>query len=93
MALYKNHFEVVKWCIMKGALAPQDAVNNAGIEEALMRSELREEHDDCWRDDRRLLILAFYRERSWRHRRGVVIRRMNTPREARKGKDHHHPLV
>ena len=29
----------------------QEAVNNGGIEEALMRSELREEHDDGWRDD------------------------------------------
>ena len=53
-AFLNNHFNVVKWLILNGALSssPHAAVDGGGIEDAIMRRDLRQ-------DGRRLPILAW----------------------------------
>ena len=57
IALLRGHFDVVHWLILNGALAPRDDVDGGGIDDMVMRNDLRQH--DCWRDDERLPILSW----------------------------------
>ena len=61
-ALRYNYFEMAKWLIRKGALAPQDDVNGGDIDDAIMRRDLRSQEIDHWKHDKRLTVLSWVRE-------------------------------
>ena len=56
MALRYRQFEVAKWLILNGALAPRGAVDGGDIDDATMRWDLCHEH---WDNDKRIPILAW----------------------------------
>ena len=53
IALFYDQFDVVYWLIQNGALALRDDMDGGGIDNAIMRSDLRQ--DRIWREDRRYL--------------------------------------
>ena len=59
IALLNRRFQVAQWLILKGALAPLGDVDGGGIDDAIMRRDLRQ--DKKWRADKRLPLL------SWAH--------------------------
>ena len=57
-ALYKGHFHVAKWLILNKALSsPRADVDGGGIDDAIMRRDLRQGR--FWRDDNRLPLLSW----------------------------------
>ena len=62
VALFNDHFDVIQWLILNGALSsPDDDVNGGGIDDAILRRDLRQEDDDNWDHDRRLNVLSWAR--------------------------------
>ena len=62
VALYNDHFEVVQWLILNGALSsPHDDVNGGGIDDAIVRREFRIGEAWYWEDDERLPVLLWAR--------------------------------
>ena len=59
IALHNGHFHVIYWLILVGALAPRNDVDGGGIDNMLMRRELRDETGRNWRADKRLPILSW----------------------------------
>ena len=59
VALHNGHFHVVHWLIRNGALAPLGDANDGGIDDAIMRIDLRQEIGDHWQEDKRLTVLAW----------------------------------
>ena len=59
IALLNGRFQVAQWLILKGALAPRDDVDGGGIDDAIMRRDLRQGRNWCF--DRRLPLV------SWAH--------------------------
>ena len=62
IALRKEHFHVVYWFILKGALSSRhDDVAGGGIDDMVMRRDLRQEVYANWQDDKRLTVLSWAR--------------------------------
>ena len=59
VALENGHFEVVQWLILNGALALRDDMDGGGIDDAIMRSDLRQGR--IWREDRRRTVVSWAR--------------------------------
>ena len=57
VAFENGHFEVVYWLILNGALASGDDVEGGGIDDAIMRRDLR--LGRFWREDRRSTVLSW----------------------------------
>lgn len=57
IALEGQHFDVAKWLILIGALAPHDDIDGGGIDDMVMRRDFRQRH--IWRGDTRLPILSW----------------------------------
>ena len=58
-ALKYNRVAVWKWLIRKGALAPLDDLDGGGIDDMIMRRDLRQEIGGHWQEDKRLTVLAW----------------------------------
>ena len=59
IALYRDNFEIVKWLIRKRALALLGDVDGGGLDDAIMRRDLRQEIGGHWQEDKRLTVLAW----------------------------------
>ena len=69
IALHKDYFDVVWWLILNGALAPLDDVDGGGIDDAIMRRDLRQEgaiDDMVMRRDLRQETYNTRQENRWR---------------------------
>ena len=60
LALHKVDFEIVYWLIRKQALSTHDDGNGGGIDDAIMRRDLRQSR--IWEDDQRLTVLSWARD-------------------------------
>ena len=58
IALFKGHFEVAKWLILNGALAPHVDVFSGSIDDMIMRRDLSYESNYV-DDDKRLALLSW----------------------------------
>ena len=58
IALFKGHFHVAQWLTLNGALEPpRDDIAGGGIDDEIMRRDLRPARH--WRDDKRLPLLLW----------------------------------
>ena len=62
IALREDHLCVAKLLIRNDALASRDDVAGGGIDDVIMRRDLRQEEDDEWGADKREAILAWAQE-------------------------------
>lgn len=79
VALNRGHFDFVQYLILKRALSsPPYDVDGGGIDDIVMRSELRQEGshwDDgrCWKDDKRRALLLLTRDTVATHDKVVTV--------------------
>ena len=69
IALIRERIEVVKWLLMKGALAPRD--DNAGIDDMVVRRDLCQYSN--WCDGRRLSLLSLARDAVATHDNSLIL--------------------
>ena len=77
VAVDNGHFDVVYWLILIGALVSGDDADGGGIDDAIMRRDLRQEFRQegghAWREDKREAILLWAQYAVARHENVVQL--------------------